>query len=359
MLHLPLIATILNKVKYLTCQLILSGRTSGPTTLSYGVHEAHDVVRSNKSKNGSTYCLNSNQTLTMTSVTFLQLFSACVPHALLKHHHPRSPLCWYPRNLLCQMQDPLNRPLQILFEFHSNLCKDTHAYQRFEPNFLAGTNVVVASVSDHEVGKTNFEKPPSVEEIGQAIASMSNHKAAGLDKLFNECLKSAGKSISLSLVGLFGCVWSLEAAPSIWAKAVIHLIPKGHDVDMLLPSSYRPISLTSSVSKVFEIVLLGRLDCYAEEAELFPEEQAGFRKGRSPLEQAYILREILDHRKRMKRASTFLCFVDLQSAFPLTWREGILRRLHEVDVKGKMYRVIKSLYRNCSSAVRTDAGLTD
>jgi hypothetical protein len=57
----------------------------------------------------------------------------------------------------------------------------------------------------------------------------------------------------------------------------------------------RPISLTSSVSKVFEKIILKRLNCYADEAELFPEEQAGFRKGRSPIEQAYILREVLDY----------------------------------------------------------------
>jgi hypothetical protein len=55
---------------------------------------------------------------------------------------------------------------QILFEFHSNLCKDTQAYQGFDPNFLAETNAIVASVSDQEVGKSNFEKRPSVEEIG-------------------------------------------------------------------------------------------------------------------------------------------------------------------------------------------------
>jgi hypothetical protein len=113
------------------------------------------------------------------------------------------------------------------------------------------------------------------------------------------------------------------------------------------------------VSKVFEKVILGRLDCYADESDLFPEEQAGFRKGRSPIEQAYILREILDYRKSLKKKSTFLCFVDLQSAFPSTWREGMWRRLHEANVTGKMFRMIKSLYVDCSSAVLTDAGLTD
>jgi hypothetical protein len=84
-----------------------------------------------------------------------------------------------------------------------------------------------------------------------------------------------------------------------------------------------PIFLTSSVSKVFEKIILKRLDCYADEAELFPEEQAGFRKGRSPIEQAYVLREVLDYRKSLKKQTKFLCFVDLQSAIPSTWQEGI------------------------------------
>jgi hypothetical protein len=56
---------------------------------------------------------------------------------------------------------------------------------------------------------------------------------------------------------------------------------------------------------------------------LFPEEQAGFSKGRSPVEQAYILKEILDYRKNLKKKTTFLCFVDLQLAFPSTWRDGM------------------------------------
>jgi hypothetical protein len=70
---------------------------------------------------------------------------------------------------------------------------------------------------------------------------------------------------------------------------------------MLLPSLYRPISLTSSVSKVLERVILCRLDCYAAKEDLFPAEQAGFRKGFSPLEQTYILRKTLDARKQDKK----------------------------------------------------------
>jgi hypothetical protein len=63
--------------------------------------------------------------------------------------------------------------------------------------------------------------------------------------------------------------------------------------------------LTSSVFKVFEKIILVRLDCTANETHLFPDEQAGFRKGRSPIEQAYILREILDYRKGLKKQTGF------------------------------------------------------
>jgi hypothetical protein len=51
--------------------------------------------------------------------------------------------------------------------------------------------------------------------------------------------------------------------------------------------------------------------------------------------------------------------VDLPSAFPSTWHEGMWRRLHEAQITRKLFCLIKSLYVDCSSAFLTDAGLTD
>lgn len=248
---------------------------------------------------------------------------------------------------------------QILFEYHARLCKIPPPNSAFDTTFAADTLAYVHSISGTEVGPPFCELPPSLAEVTTALKSAENHKASGLDTLFNESLKAGGPVLTTSLTLLFRFFWHLESSPRIWSRALIHLIPKGHDVDMLLPSSYRPISLTSAVSRVFEKVMLTRLDCYADESELFPDEQVGFRKGRSPLEQAYILREILDARKQMKQATTFLSFIDLESAFPSSWREGMWRRLHEANVSGKMFRLIQSLYVDCSSALLTDSGLSD
>jgi hypothetical protein len=184
---------------------------------------------------------------------------------------------------------------QILYEFQSSLCKASTSYEDFDPLFFTDTVSTVASYPESKVGLPFCKLAPSLEEVETALKSLVNHKASGIDGLINEALKAGGPLIRNSLKLFFTCMWQVECSPAIWARATIHLIHKGHDADALLPSSYRPISLTSSVSKVYEKVLLGRLDCYALESDLFPEEQAGFCKGRSPIEQAYILREVLDY----------------------------------------------------------------
>jgi hypothetical protein len=146
--------------------------------------------------------------------------------------------------------------------------------------------------------------------------------------------------------------------PSIWAKALVHLIFKGRGSDPLDPRAYRPISLTSCISKVFERVILNRLNIEAEDKGLLEEEQAGFCCGRSTRDQTYILREILDSRKAAE-LTTFLRFIDLTNAFSSTWQDEMWFRLRELGVKGSLYRSFQSMYRSCSSAIQTPYGLTD
>jgi hypothetical protein len=76
------------------------------------------------------------------------------------------------------------------------------------------------------------------------------------------------------------------------------------------------------------------------------------------MEQTYILRELLDERKRRKK-TTYICFVDLESAFPSTWRDAIWCRMQEAGITGKLYRAVKPLYEDCTSAVLTSFGPTE
>lgn len=122
------------------------------------------------------------------------------------------------------------------------------------------------------------------------------------------------------------------------------------------PRAYRPKFLTSCISKVFERVILNRLDAAVEIEGLLEEEQAGFRKGRST--RAYILREFLDSRKA-SGFSTFLCLVDLTNAFSSTWQDGMWLRLWELGVKGSLFRSIRSMFASCCSVVQTFFALSN
>ena len=105
-------------------------------------------------------------------------------------------------------------------------------------------------------------------------------KAPGPDGTANEHLRHLGPIAQGALLDLINASWRESSVPHEWKNANIIPIPKsGKDKRMV--TSYRPIALTSHVSKLVERMVLARLTLIAEEKKLIPAEQVGFRAGRS------------------------------------------------------------------------------
>ena len=87
------------------------------------------------------------------------------------------------------------------------------------------------------------------------------------------------------------------------------------------PASFRPISLTSCVSKLFERIILFRLLFFLESNSILSPRQAGFRPGRSTLDQILFLSQsILDVFNKPRRGSrTILATIDFLKAFDSVW----------------------------------------
>ena len=64
-----------------------------------------------------------------------------------------------------------------------------------------------------------------------------------------------------------------------------------------VPSSYRPIALTSCIGKMIESVLCARVTTRAELENWLEEAQNGFRKSRRAEDHMFALRELLDIRQ--------------------------------------------------------------
>ena len=82
--------------------------------------------------------------------------------------------------------------------------------------------------------------------------------------------------------------------------------------DKELPDNYRGIALTSIFNKVFAQMLNDRLQEWADEHRLIREEQAGFRKGYSTVDNIFVLCAII--RKQLAvRKKLYLGFVKFKS----------------------------------------------
>jgi hypothetical protein len=98
---------------------------------------------------------------------------------------------------------------QILFEFQSGLCKASSDYEGFDPMFFANTLQTVSDYPSSEVGPGFCERTPTTTEPNMAVDTLCNYKAAGLDLLFNECLKAGNLAMRESLTSLSTGLWKL------------------------------------------------------------------------------------------------------------------------------------------------------
>ena len=113
---------------------------------------------------------------------------------------------------------------------------------------------------------------------------MKVKKTPGLDAVSAQMLKELPRAGILFLLNLYNAILRQSYIPKSWKLAKIILIPKpGKPLESV--ASYRPISLLSSVGKVFEKLLLKRLRALAEEDDLIPSHQFGFRPKHATIEQ--------------------------------------------------------------------------
>ena len=112
--------------------------------------------------------------------------------------------------------------------------------------------------------------------------------ATGPDKVAYPMLNYLPRSGMDFLLYIFNLSWSSHSFPSIWKTSSIIPIHKiGKPLDS--PAFFRPISLTSCVSKLYERIILSRLLFFLESNSILSPRQAGFRPGRSTLNQILYL----------------------------------------------------------------------
>ena len=127
------------------------------------------------------------------------------------------------------------------------------------------------------------------------------------------------------LLHIFNLSWSSHSFPSIEkTSSIIPIHKMGKPLDS--PASFRSISLTSCVSKLFERIILSRLLLFLESNSILSPHLAGFHPGPSTLDQIlYLFLSISDGFNKPRPGSRMiLCTIDLSKAFDSVWPPCLL-----------------------------------
>ena len=182
----------------------------------------------------------------------------------------------------------------------------------------------------------------TMKEMLRAIRETSNGKAAGRDDIPYELVKNLGPLAQEMLLDLYNKCWRGGGIPSTWRTAIIKTMLK-EDKDPKDPISYRPISLTACLGKILEKIIANRLIYILEDRGLLTNNQAGFRPGRSTVDQVLkLVQDASDNIHTQPRGRrTMVTFFDYNKAYDMVWRDGLIYKMIQLKLPFRYIRYVR------------------
>ena len=218
------------------------------------------------------------------------------------------------------------------YQFISSNNHHPNHYRRMRQLEVAGLDFESREIFD-------YNEPFSLQEINVAIHKCKN-TAPGEDQIHYKFIKHSNETCRQFLLAIMNRIWVKNEYPTTWKRSIIisFLKPGKPASDV---QSYRPVSLTSCVSKLMEKMVNTRLIFELEKRKLLPNTQFGFRKMQSTMDA--LVRVTTDIQEALNKKKNVLCVsFDIQKAYDTTWRFGILRTLHQFGFRGALPMYIQN-----------------
>ena len=189
----------------------------------------------------------------------------------------------------------------------------------------------------------------SEKKMVEHLKKLKKKKSSGLDGLSQENLLLGANKLVCPLTKIINQSIREGIFPTSWKSAVVTPILKKGSPEIL--NNYRPVSCLPAASKVLEIVICSQLSDFLESNDLLPQNQHGFRPGRSCMTAWQEIQLDWAIKTEQKKITGVLLW-DLSAAFDTLDCDGLCAKLELYGLQPRSVRWIKSFLTDRSQCVR-------
>lgn len=177
-------------------------------------------------------------------------------------------------------------------------------------------------------------------EVGHAVSKLKCGKAAGNDGLSAESIRYAGVKINILLSLLFNAIVCHGYIPLKLMDTLIVPIIKDKKGDITSKNNYRPIALTTIVSKLLETILIHRY----RDLLTTTDNQFGFKEKVSTDLCVFTFKQIVEY-YRTRSSPVYVCFLDASKAFDRVNHSVLFNKLRMRGLPDIVIRVLSVWYK--------------
>lgn len=176
-----------------------------------------------------------------------------------------------------------------------------------------------------------------ITEIKRYI-KRSKNKAPGDSRINKLTLEKCTDKTLQQLTNIFNASFSAGYFPSRFKKAIIKFIPKTNKSPKY-PLNYRPISLLEVPGKMYERIILGRLNTFLAENNIIKDRQHGFRPQKGTTTAITIIYETIANALANKHR-VLVVLRDVAKAFDKVWHNGLKYKILQLNLPTNLEKTL-------------------
>ena len=189
-------------------------------------------------------------------------------------------------------------------------------------------------------------------ELHMAMKGMNSKTSRDPMGLSNKLLKNVGYNTKDRILTLFNWCLKEGIVPKLWKHSVITMLLKSGQSSNEL-NSYRPISMTPCLARLFERLVLSRLQNFLDLNKIIIPNQSGFRKARQTKDNLLTVIQNAQEGFNLGEKTTVI-FFDIAAAFDKVWHGGLIYKLFKLGLPYYLLRICIAFLGERTFTVKLD-----